>query len=63
MTPEGKIKDSSQTGYALAFTMGLLPDEPKIQKLASDAFVEEIKRKEAGISPRASLARRDCFQA
>jgi len=46
VTPEGKIKDSSQTGYALAFTMGLLPDDPKIQKLASDAFVEEIKKKD-----------------
>src|SRR5207248_5416578 len=45
VTPEGKIKNSSQTGYALAFTMGLLPDDPKIRKAAADHLVEEIANK------------------
>src|SRR5204863_4939265 len=44
--PDGHIKDSSQTGYALAFTMGLVSDDPKIHKLAADAFVEEIAKKD-----------------
>jgi alpha-L-rhamnosidase len=46
VTPEGKIKDSSQTGYALAFTMGLMPDGPAIRKAAANHFVEEIKSKD-----------------
>jgi alpha-L-rhamnosidase len=42
--PDGSIKDSSQTGYALAFTMGLIPPD-RTQKSA-DKFVEEIKKKD-----------------
>ena len=38
--PDGSILESSQTGHALAFTIGLLPDAVKAQ--ASDRFVEEI---------------------
>jgi len=37
---DGSILDSSQTGYALAFTMGLLPGELKAR--AADKFVGEI---------------------
>jgi alpha-L-rhamnosidase len=40
--PDGAIKDSSQTGYALAFTMDLLP--PDMREKAADKFVQEIKR-------------------
>src|SRR5205085_9906164 len=44
VTEDGHIKDSSQTGFALAFTMGLLPEDKR--KAAADAFVEEIKKKD-----------------
>lgn len=40
--PDGKILDSSQTGYALAFAFDLLPDN--LKAAAADRFVEEIKR-------------------
>jgi alpha-L-rhamnosidase len=40
---DGSIKESSQTGYALAFTMDLIP-EPK-RKAAADKFVSEIEKK------------------
>jgi alpha-L-rhamnosidase len=40
--PDGSIKESSQTGYALAFTMDLLPAE--MREKAADKFVQEIKR-------------------
>jgi alpha-L-rhamnosidase len=40
--PDGSIKESSQTGYALAFTMDLLPAE--MREKAADQFVQEIKR-------------------
>jgi len=40
--PDGTIKDSSQTAYALAFTMDLLP--PEIREKAANKFVQEIKR-------------------
>lgn len=40
--PDGTIKDSSQTAYALAFTMDLLP--PETREKAADKFVQEIKR-------------------
>jgi alpha-L-rhamnosidase len=40
--PDGAIKDSSQTAYALAFTMDLLPAE--MREKAADKFVQEIKR-------------------
>lgn len=40
--PDGSLVESSQTGYALAFSMDLLPTEMK-QK-AADQFVNEIKR-------------------
>ena len=39
---DGTIKDSSQTGYALAFTMGLTPDPIKADMAAR--FEREIKR-------------------
>ncbi len=39
---DGAIKDSSQTAYALAFTMDLLL--PEIREKAADQFVQEIKR-------------------
>jgi alpha-L-rhamnosidase len=39
---DGHIKDSSQTGFALAFTMGLVPDE--FRSKMSDRFVDEINR-------------------
>jgi alpha-L-rhamnosidase len=46
VTSDGKIKDSSQTGYALAFTMDLLPDDAKVRSAAAANFVEEIKKKD-----------------
>jgi alpha-L-rhamnosidase len=42
LQPDGSLKDCSQTGYALAFSMGLLPDEMREQVAAQ--FVAEIKR-------------------
>ena len=40
---DGSIKESSQTGYALAFTMGLIPDARR--KLAADQFIKELEKK------------------
>jgi alpha-L-rhamnosidase len=40
--PDGKILDSSQTGYALAFTMDLIPEDRRAA--AADRFVEEIAK-------------------
>ena len=40
---DGSIKDSSQTGYALAFTMGLIPSAKT--QAASEKFVSEIEKK------------------
>ena len=40
--PDGSIRDSSQTGYALAFSMDLLKNETKAAVTAK--FVEEIKK-------------------
>ncbi len=42
--PDGRIKDSSQTGFALAFTMDLIPEDLKAK--AAEQFVEEVKRKD-----------------
>ena len=39
---EGRIKESSQSGYAMAFTMGLVP--PPLKEKMTDRFVEEIAR-------------------
>ena len=39
---EGRIKKSSQSGYALAFTMGLVP--PPLKEKMTDRFAEEIAR-------------------
>ena len=39
---EGRIKESSQTGYALAFTMGLVPED--LRQKMGDGFVAEVKR-------------------
>ncbi|MEI6605491.1 MAG: family 78 glycoside hydrolase catalytic domain [Verrucomicrobiota bacterium] len=39
---DGSLKDCSQTGYALAFTMNLLPDD--MHEKAAAKFVDEIKR-------------------
>ena len=40
---DGSIKESGQTGYALAFTMNLIPDDKR--KLAADQFAKAIERK------------------
>ena len=42
--PDGTIKDSSQTGYALAFAMDLVPAElkPKV----AEKFVEELRKRD-----------------
>ncbi len=42
ISKDGKMKDSSQTGYALAFTMGLIPDDRKDQ--LAENFINEIAR-------------------
>src|SRR5438477_961358 len=39
---DGSIKESSQTGYALAFTMNLIPAEKRAA--AADKFVKEIEK-------------------
>ena len=39
---DGSLKDSSQTGYALAFSMNLLPADMRAK--AATKFVDEIKR-------------------
>lgn len=44
LLPDGRIKDSSQTGFALAFTMDLIPDE--LRAKAAEQFVEEIRKKD-----------------
>ncbi|MFA5264302.1 MAG: family 78 glycoside hydrolase catalytic domain [Opitutaceae bacterium] len=43
LQPDGGILESSQTGFALAFTMGLLPDALKTQ--AADLFADDIEAK------------------
>ena len=43
LQPDGSILESSQTGFALAFTMGLLPDEIKAK--AAEKFVADIAGK------------------
>ena len=40
--PDGSLKDCSQTGYALAFSMGLVPAE--LRKKVAGKFVSEIER-------------------
>jgi alpha-L-rhamnosidase len=42
--PDGSIKESSQTGYALAFTMDLVPAE--LRTKVAEKFVEEIKKRD-----------------
>ncbi len=39
---EGKIKESSQSGYALAFTMGLVP--PSLKEKMAEHFTGEVSR-------------------
>lgn len=39
--PDGRIKDSGQTGYALAFTMGLVPEG--VREAMTARFVEDIE--------------------
>lgn len=39
---DGNLKDCSQTGYALAFSMDLLP--PEMREKAAEKFIDEIKR-------------------
>jgi alpha-L-rhamnosidase len=46
VTPDGHIKDSSQTGYALAFSMDLLPADENLRKQAAEHFVEEIAKRD-----------------
>jgi len=41
---DGSIKESSQTGYALAFTMGLIP--PELRSKSAQKFVKEIEKKD-----------------
>ena len=41
---EGRIKNSSQTAYALAFTIGLVP--PELKQKMTDRFVEEIQKRD-----------------
>lgn len=43
LKPDGSIQESSQTGFALAFTMGLIPDNMKAK--AAQQFVSEIEKK------------------
>ncbi|MBP9003415.1 MAG: family 78 glycoside hydrolase catalytic domain [Candidatus Hydrogenedentes bacterium] len=40
--PDGRILDSSQTGYALAFTIDLIPES--LRATAADRFVDEIAK-------------------
>ncbi len=40
--PDGSLAKSSQTGYALAFTMNLVPDD--LREKATEKYVEEVKR-------------------
>lgn len=40
--PDGRILDSSQTGYALAFTIDLIPDS--LKAAAAERFAEEIAK-------------------
>jgi alpha-L-rhamnosidase len=40
--PDGTLRDCSQTGYALAFTMNLVPDE--LREKAAGKFADEMKR-------------------
>lgn len=40
--PDGLLRNSSQTGYALAFSMGLLPEDAKSR--VAEKFVAEIKK-------------------
>jgi alpha-L-rhamnosidase len=42
LTPDGAIKDSSQTGYALAFSMDLIPND--LRAKAAAHFVDEIRK-------------------
>jgi alpha-L-rhamnosidase len=42
--PDGAIRESSQTGYALAFSMDLLTDESKPK--AAARFVEELQKRD-----------------
>jgi alpha-L-rhamnosidase len=42
--PDGSIKESSQTGYALAFTMDLVPAE--LRTKVAEKFVEEIQQRD-----------------
>jgi len=42
--PDGSIKESSQTGYALAFTMDLVPAE--LRTKVAEKFVEEIQKRD-----------------
>ena len=39
---EGRIKDSSQSGFALAFTMGLVPEE--LKEKMTGRFVDEVRK-------------------
>ena len=41
---DGSIRDSSQTGYALAFSMNLVPDEARPRVVAK--FVEELRQRD-----------------
>lgn len=40
--PDGSLKNCGQTGYALAFTMGLVPDD--LREKAAEQYVESVRR-------------------
>lgn len=44
LQPDGTLKGCSQTGYALAFTMDLLPEDTEVRKAVANKYVEEIHR-------------------
>ncbi|PTX98952.1 family 78 glycoside hydrolase catalytic domain [Opitutus sp. ER46] len=44
LQPDGSILESSQTGFALAFTMGLIPDAQRAA--AATRFVDEIRKQD-----------------
>lgn len=46
LQPDGGILESSQTGFALAFTMDLLPEDKGIRAKVADKFVADIAAKD-----------------
>lgn len=44
LKPDGSILESSQTGFALAFTMNLIPDD--LKSAAAKQFAEEVRKRD-----------------